>query len=125
MIRRFTVTALVGTAAVAGLFAGLAAGSDAPVTPAAMVTSLGPADGPHGDDRDHHGPEWDGRHGDWDGRSGFGRGGGWDGNGGGWDELSHRWWVSPDRCLHGHGLPLRDHFGWTCRGGIFNGAPIR
>src|ERR1700754_3957937 len=89
MIRRFTVTALVGTAAAVGLLAGVAPNGGTVVTPAAMVTSLQPADGPHGD-RDH-GPGWDGRHGDWDGRGGFGRGGGWDGNGGGWG--GPRWGV--------------------------------
>jgi len=82
MIRRFTITALVGAAAAASLLAGVADSSGAAVTPAAVVTSLQPTDGPHGDR--NHGPGWDGRHGNWDGRGGFGRGGGWDGNGGGW-----------------------------------------
>jgi len=120
MIRRFTLTALVGAAAAASLLAGVADSSGAAVTPAAMATSLQPAD-PNGDR--NHGPGWDGRHGNWDGRGGFGRGGGWDGNGGGWD--GHRWWVNADRCNRGHGHPNRDRFGWTCRGGVFNGAPIR
>ncbi|HZZ45440.1 MAG TPA: hypothetical protein VFE65_00990 [Pseudonocardia sp.] len=130
MIRRFTVTALVGAAAAATLLVPAAAGSDAAVTPVAMTTALQPADPPHGPgpgpgphgDR-NHGPGWDGRHGNWDGRGGFGRGGGWDGNGGGWD--GHRWWVSRDRCQRGHGHPNRERFGWICRGGYFNGAPIR
>ncbi|HEX4362727.1 MAG TPA: hypothetical protein VH141_34675 [Pseudonocardia sp.] len=121
MIRRFTITALVGAAAAASLLAGVADSNGAAVTPAAMVTALQPAAPPNGDR--NHGPGWDGRHGNWDGRGGFGRGGGWDGNGGGWD--GHRWWVNADRCNRGHGHPNRDRFGWTCRGGVFNGAPIR
>lgn len=122
MIRGFTVTTLVGAAAAVGLLAGVAPSDEAVVTPAAMVTAVQPANGPHGDDHGH-GPGWDGRHGDWDGRGGFGHGGGWDGNGGGWD--GHRWWVSAERCRRGHGHPDRTRFGWVCRGGIFNGAPIR
>ncbi|HEY1966565.1 MAG TPA: hypothetical protein VGH89_01355 [Pseudonocardia sp.] len=127
MIRRFTVTAVVGAAAAASLLTGVAPSSAVAMTPVAMATSLQPADPPHGPgpgprDR-NHGPGWDGRRGNWDGRGGFGHGGGWDGNGGGWD--GHRWWVSAERCRHAHGHPDRGRFGWTCRGGIFNGAPIR
>ena len=81
----------------------------------------GPRPGP----RTGHGPGWDGNHGAWDGHSGFGRGGGWDGVGGGWD--GYRWWVSPQRCMAGHGRVTHDPsgVGSYCQGGIFAGAPIR
>ena len=128
MIRRFSITAVLGAAAAASLLtgvAGTAAASEQAVTPAAMVTSLQPADGPHdhgpGDGR--HGPGWDGRHGGWDGRGGFGHGGGWDGNGGGWD--GHHWWVSADRCNRGGGHVDWRHRPAICFRGRFNGAPVR
>ena len=125
MIRRLTVTAVVGMAAAAALVAGVAPGAVASpqINMAAMVTPArpGPPPPPHHDNS--HGPGWDGHHGNWDGRSGFGRGGGWDGNGGGWD--GHHWWVNPDRCNRGHGHVVGDpHHGGFCRGGLFNGAPV-
>jgi hypothetical protein len=89
-----------------------------------VVLPPGPlrAAGQHPGVQHGYGPGWDGNHGRWDDRSGFGHGGGWDGVGGGWD--GNRWWVSPQRCVAGHGHVVRNGAGPYCRGGIFNGAPI-
>ncbi len=127
MIRRMTITAILGAAAAATLVAGVAESGTVAgpsVGLAAMSTLDNPPPPPH-NPPPGHGPGWDGRHGNWDGHSGFGRGGGWDGIGGGWD--GHRWWVSPQRCTAGHGHVARhnDRFReFYCQGGIFNGAPI-
>ena len=40
----------------------------------------------------------------------------------------HNWWVSPDRCRHGHGHIARAHDRWGGfyrQGGLFNDLPIR
>jgi hypothetical protein len=143
MIRRLAITTALGAAAAAALVAG--AGSAAPtgsphLALAAASSPLladndnhGPRPGPPGHDdnrgpggRPGHGPGWDGRGGPWDGRGGPGHGGGWDGNGGGWD--GHRWWVSPERCRAGHGHVDRTRdrgHNFFCRGGRFNGVPVR
>jgi hypothetical protein len=129
MIRRIAITTVLGAATAATLIAGAAPAvptSSPSMTLAAMTT---PGSDPHphptppGPD---HGPGWDGRHGAWDGHGGPGHGGGWDGNGGGWG--GHNWWVSPDRCRHGHGHIARAHDRWGgfyCQGGLFNDLPIR
>jgi len=125
MIRRLAITTALTAAAASALVAGgnAASGPRPEVGLASMSTQLSWSS----NDRDHdHGPGWDGRRGNWDGHSGFGRGGGWDGNGGGWD--GHRWWVSRQRCEAGHGrvAGFNDRrTGLYCRGGIFNGAPVR
>ena len=126
MIRRLAVTTALAAAAASALVAGgtpVATSAQSQIALAAMTTQ--PTWGPDNHDN-NHGPGWDGRHGNWDGRSGPGHGGGWDGNGGGWD--GHRWWVSKQRCEagHGHVAGFNDRRqGLYCRGGIFNGSPIR
>ncbi|HEY9413134.1 MAG TPA: hypothetical protein VIQ30_00110 [Pseudonocardia sp.] len=126
MIRRLAVTTALTAAAASALVVGASSATSA--TPeiglASMGTQLSWSPNDRGDRG--HGPGWDGRHGNWDGRGGFGRGGGWDGNGGGWD--GHRWWVSRQRCEAGHGrvAGFNDRrTGVYCRGGFFNGAPVR
>jgi hypothetical protein len=128
MIRRITITTILGAAAAASLVAGVAEAGPSAGTGVALA-SMSSLDAPppyHPNPGPPHGPGWDGRHGNWDGRSGFGRGGGWDGIGGGWD--GHRWWVSAQRCIAGRGHvpphPNRFRQVYYCQGGTFNGAPI-
>ena len=127
MIRRITITTILGAAAAASLVAGVADAGPAAGTGVALASiSTVEAPPPHAPAPPGHGPGWDGRHGNWDGHSGFGKGGGWDGIGGGWD--GHRWWVRAQRCSAGHGHVVRrnDRFReFYCQGGIFNGAPTR
>jgi hypothetical protein len=144
MIRRLALTTLIGAATAAALIAGPATGALASSPHLALASMVSPAADPNpgsppgpnphdnghdngpgrGHDNGHgHGPGWDGRHGNWDGHSGPGHGGGWDGQGGGWD--GHHWWVSSERCRAGHGHVIGDRWHPFCRGGVFNGSPIR